>query len=65
MVILTPGKNKTAGLLNLALTDYLEEGKQKSPAEVLKLEKCPDKKARFYFAFQMLRVKELNEEELA
>lgn len=64
-MIVTPNKNKTAGFLSVSLTDFLESGKQKSPAEVLPLEKCPDKKARFYFAFQMVRVKELNEDELA
>lgn len=61
---MTPKKNKTAGVLKIALTDFLNAGKQKSPAEVVKLQRCPDKKARFYFAFQMIRVKELTEEEL-
>jgi N-terminal C2 in EEIG1 and EHBP1 proteins len=51
VVIMTPQKNKTAGVLNIALTDFLDAGKQKSPAEVVKLDRCPDKKARFYFAY--------------
>lgn len=64
VVIMTPKKNKTAGVLKLSLTDFLNAGKQKSPAEVVKLQRCPDKKARFYFAYQLVRQKELTEEEL-